>query len=58
MSEPGAFAVAGSEEQEGGEPPPLAGAGIDFIYRWSRVLGLGARRRPTLLPRSFVPRSN
>jgi hypothetical protein len=27
MSEPGAFAAAGPEE-EGGEPPPLAGAGI------------------------------
>ena len=27
-SDPGAFAVAGAEEQEGGEPPPpLAGAG-------------------------------
>jgi hypothetical protein len=30
MSDPGAFAVAGTEEQEGmhGEPPPLAGAGV------------------------------
>ena len=30
MSDPGAFAVAGAEEQEGegGEPPPLAGAGV------------------------------
>ena len=27
MSDPGAFAVASAEEQEGGEPPPLAGAG-------------------------------
>jgi MSHA biogenesis protein MshQ len=27
MSDPGAFAVAGAEEQEGGVPPPLAGAG-------------------------------
>ena len=29
-SNPGAFAVAGTEEQEGGngEPPPLAGAGV------------------------------
>ena len=26
MSEPGTF--AGPEEQEGGEPPPLAGAGV------------------------------
>ena len=26
--QPGAFAVAGAEEQEGGEPPPLAGAGV------------------------------
>jgi hypothetical protein len=28
MSDPGTFAVAGAEEQEGGEPPPLAGAGV------------------------------
>lgn len=28
ISAPGAFAVAGAEEQEGGEPPPLAGAGV------------------------------
>ena len=28
MSNPGAFAVAGVEGQEGGEPPPLAGAGV------------------------------
>jgi hypothetical protein len=28
MSNPGAFAVAGAEEQEGGAPPPLAGAGV------------------------------
>jgi xanthine dehydrogenase iron-sulfur cluster and FAD-binding subunit A len=28
MSAPGAFAVAGVEEQEGGEAPPLAGAGV------------------------------
>jgi hypothetical protein len=28
MSNPGAFAMAGAEEQEGGEPPPLAGAGV------------------------------
>ena len=28
MSDPGAFAVAGAEEQDGGEPPPLAGAGV------------------------------
>jgi hypothetical protein len=27
MSDPGAFATAGAEEQEGREPPPLAGAG-------------------------------
>jgi MSHA biogenesis protein MshQ len=26
MSDPGAFAVAGTEE--GGEPPPLSGAGV------------------------------
>ena len=28
MSDPGVFATAGPEEQEGGEPPPLAGAGV------------------------------
>jgi hypothetical protein len=28
MSNPGAFAAAGAEEQEGGELPPLAGAGV------------------------------
>jgi hypothetical protein len=28
MSDPGAFMVAGAEEQEGGESPPLAGAGV------------------------------
>jgi hypothetical protein len=28
MSNPGAFALAGAEKQEGGEPPPLAGAGV------------------------------
>jgi hypothetical protein len=28
MSDPGAFAAAGAEEQEGSEPPPLAGAGL------------------------------
>jgi hypothetical protein len=28
MSAPGAFAVAGTEEQDGGEPPPCAGAGV------------------------------
>jgi hypothetical protein len=30
MSDPGAFAVAGAEEEDGGEgePPPLAGAGV------------------------------
>jgi hypothetical protein len=28
MSDPGAFAAAGTEEQEGGEPPPVGGAGI------------------------------
>jgi hypothetical protein len=28
MSNPGAFAEADAEEQEGGEPPPLAGAGV------------------------------
>jgi hypothetical protein len=28
MSDPGAFAAAGGEEQDGGEPRPLAGAGV------------------------------
>ena len=28
MSNPSAFAAAGAEEQDGGEPPPLAGAGV------------------------------
>jgi hypothetical protein len=28
MSDPGEFAVAGAEEQEGGEPLPLAGADV------------------------------
>jgi hypothetical protein len=28
MSDPGAFAAAGLEEQQGGEPLPLAGAGV------------------------------
>ena len=28
MSDPGVFAVAGAEEQEGGEPPLLANAGV------------------------------
>jgi hypothetical protein len=28
MSDPGAFAMAGAEEQEGGEPLPLAGTGV------------------------------
>jgi hypothetical protein len=28
MSDPGGFAAAGAEEQEGGEPTPLAGAGV------------------------------
>jgi hypothetical protein len=28
MSNPGAFAAAGTEEQEGGEPPRLAGTGV------------------------------
>ena len=28
MSDASAFAAAGAEEQEGGEPPPLAGAGV------------------------------
>jgi hypothetical protein len=33
MSAPGAFAVAGAEEQEGGEPPPLTGAGVVVCLR-------------------------
>jgi hypothetical protein len=28
MSDPGAFAVAATEEQEDGKPPPLAGVGV------------------------------
>ena len=28
MSDPGAFAAAGAEEQDAGEPPPLAGTGL------------------------------
>ena len=28
MSDPGAFAAAGAEEQEGGEPAPPAAAGV------------------------------
>ena len=28
MSNPVAFAAAGAEEQDGGEPPPVAGAGV------------------------------
>ena len=28
MSDPDAFAAAGAEEQENGELPPLAGAGV------------------------------
>jgi hypothetical protein len=28
MSDSGAFVAAGAEKQEGGEPPPLAGAGL------------------------------
>jgi hypothetical protein len=28
MSDPGAFAAAEAEEQEGGEPPPLGDAGV------------------------------
>jgi hypothetical protein len=40
MSDPGAFAAAGAEEQEGGEPPPLAGAGVVVCVRAN---GTGAR---------------
>jgi hypothetical protein len=28
MSDPGAFAVAGAEEQQGGQTPPIGGAGV------------------------------
>jgi hypothetical protein len=28
VSDPGAFAEAGAEEQQGGEPPPLGAAGV------------------------------
>jgi hypothetical protein len=28
MSNPGAFAMAGAEEQKGDEPPPVGGAGV------------------------------
>jgi hypothetical protein len=28
MSDPSAFAMASAEEQEGSEPPPVAGAGV------------------------------
>jgi hypothetical protein len=28
ISDPGAFAAASAEEREGGEPPPLTGAGV------------------------------
>jgi hypothetical protein len=31
MSDPGAFAMAEAEEQEGGEPPRLAGDGIVVV---------------------------
>ena len=34
MSNPAAFAVAGAEEQEGGEPLPLAGAGVIVGVMW------------------------
>jgi len=40
MSDPGAFAVAAADEQENGEPPPLAGAGVVVCVR---VNGTGAR---------------
>ena len=40
MSEPGAFAAAGAEEQEGGEPPPLACAGV-VVCLWGDVIDSG-----------------
>jgi hypothetical protein len=49
MSNPGAFAVAGAEKQEGGEPPPLAGAGVVVCLmgeRLGRAAGPPLRRRP------------
>ena len=37
MSDPGAFAVAGAQEQEGGEPPPLAGASVVVCLMRSKL---------------------
>ena len=57
MSDPGAFAVAGAEEQDGGEPPPLAGAGVvvclmgrglrlvQSVFRRVAVIGLRTTTR-------------
>jgi hypothetical protein len=42
-SHPGVFAVAGAEEQEGGEPPPLAGTGVVVCLRG----GWNVRSRPS-----------
>ena len=43
MSDPGAFAAAGAEEQKGGEPPPLAGAGV-VVCVMARGGAVGADR--------------
>ena len=38
MSDPGAFGVAAAEEHEGGEAPPLAGAGVSTARKDVRFL--------------------
>jgi hypothetical protein len=51
MSDPGAFAAAGAEEQEGGESPPLAGAGVVVCLMGSdRGRGDQRRLRPVRRP--------
>jgi hypothetical protein len=57
MSDPGAFAVAGAEEQQGGEPPPLAGAGIVVCLSVNvfRTCG-GAGSRDLRWPKVVSPR--
>jgi hypothetical protein len=51
MSSLAAFAVAGTEEQEGGEPPPLAGAGVVVCLSrpMSALIVLPAARLSTCL---------